>query len=169
MSLRKCGVDLLARTITYSSRKLINLIVPHIPNHFVDNHRLNPENGHPIAINSTFESVIGPLFKFREWEFADAAAADVNPNAASAGDADANRTRFKDAINSIRTRMVSSSGNETMTTKIRNVEMLTLGANDAGLPIRRYFDWNIGSLTEGEQKVVIMYGDVVNEAESSDR
>lgn len=55
-----------------------------------------------------------------------------------------------------------------MTTKIRNVEMLTLGANDAGLPIRRYFDWNIGSLT-GEEKVVILYGDAVNEAETSDR
>jgi hypothetical protein len=114
------------------------------------------------------------LFKFREWEFADAAAADINPNAASG--ADANCTRFKDAINSIRTSLMmnvpsSESGNEKMmmTTKIRNVEMLTLGANDAGLPIRRYFDWNIGSLTEGEQKVVIMYGDAVNEAESSDR
>ena len=114
------------------------------------------------------------MFKFREWEFADAAAADINPNAASG--ADANRTRFKDAINSIRSSLLgnvpsSESGNEKMmmTTKIRNVEMLTLGANDAGLPIRRYFDWNIGSLTEGEQKVVIMYGDAVNEAESSDR
>ncbi|KAL3816149.1 hypothetical protein ACHAXA_001636 [Cyclostephanos tholiformis] len=62
--------------------------------------------------------------------------------------------------------------------------MLALGTNDAGLPVRRHFDWTIGSVAtrslesddddDGDSgglpsSVVIMYGDVVNEAESSDR
>jgi hypothetical protein len=68
------------------------------------------------------------------------------------------------------------------TAKIRNVEMLALGTNDAGLPVRRHFDWTIGSVltrsSDGDDddgagelppSVVIMYGDFVNEAESSDR
>ena len=66
--------------------------------------------------------------------------------------------------------------------------MLALGTNDAGLPIRRHFDWTIGSVAIAPSSssssssskdddrnsglpssVVVMYGDVVNEAESSDR
>lgn len=67
------------------------------------------------------------------------------------------------------------------TVKIRNVEMLTLGTNDAGLPIRKYFDWTIGSIVVNADdqdmghtempltSAVIMYGDMINEVESSDR
>lgn len=93
-----------------------------------------------------------------------------------------------------------------MTVKIRNVEMLTLASNEAGLPVRKYFDWTIvgmmqtldtttttnyssgnaaagGGSNRGESSetssaptsssgmpsVVMLYGDMVNEAESSDR
>ena len=60
--------------------------------------------------------------------------------------------------------------------------MLTLGTNDAGLPVRKYFDWTIGSVnmqqpikfddndnTSHVTSAVILYGDMVNEEESSDR
>ena len=164
-----------------------------------------------VAINSTFESVFGPLYKFAEWEFADAACADDvnNPNSGDdvddASSAETNRSRFRNAINSVRGRarttgrdatageeedhreLVATSAASSSTAKIRNVEMLALGTNDAGLPVRRHFDWTIGSVAISPSSsssssskdddcnsglpssVVIMYGDVVNEAESSDR
>lgn len=60
--------------------------------------------------------------------------------------------------------------------KVRNVEMLTLGTNDAGLPIRRNFDWTIGCvqneegvLGDGSGSAVILYGDMLNDDESSNR
>ena len=154
---------------------------------------LNPIDGQPIAVNSTFESVLGPFYKFKEWEFADAASEDVNPLATtpnSTGVKETNRSKFRDAINKVRIFLTTASpaikmemndtGRSGMNVKIRNVEMLTLGANEAGLPVRKYFDWTIGtmqldnSIIDAEEtalmsSVVLMYGDMVNEAESSDR
>lgn len=172
---------------------------------------LNPVNGQPIAVNSTFESILGPFFKFKEWEFADAASEDVIPVIAESirdddddddGGKETNRSRFRNAINKVRLHLSNSpsavegvlrhnNGHAATaaapTAKIRNVEMLTLGTNDAGLPIRKYFDWTIGSVnanvvvvddddsTIGDDaempltSAVIMYGDMVNETESSDR
>jgi len=112
-----------------------------------------------------------------------------------------NRSKFRDAINKVRLHLsnspsvvemngssngihhqasttTSSAGGAAATVKIRNVEMLTLGTNDAGLPIRKYFDWTIGSINAANDddmiggeltSAVIMYGDMVNEDESSDR
>lgn len=157
-------------------------------------HRLNPETGQPIAVNSTFESILGPFYKFKEWEFADAAAEDFHPvdEPTTSSKKETNRSKFREAINRVRLHLSSSNpllkidevnngGNmadSAATVKIRNVEMLTLGTNDAGLPIRKYFDWTIGSMNVDEDgagsemplaSAVIMYGDMVNEAESSDR
>jgi hypothetical protein len=60
--------------------------------------------------------------------------------------------------------------------KVRNVEMLTLGTNEAGLPVRRYFDWTIGCVQndegvsdDGAGSAVILYGDMLNDDESSNR
>lgn len=148
---------------------------------------LDPKTGRAIAANSTFESVMGPLYKFTEWEFANAAAQDdANPDAAPTtgeGGVESNRTVFREAINKVRTSLrddgMADAGEETTkkgeaTTKIRNVEMLTLGTNEAGLPIRKYFDWTIGSVRledegDGAPSAVLLYGDMVNEEESSDR
>jgi hypothetical protein len=176
-------------------RRAVFLLIP-LPL-FRRHRRLNPENGHPVAANSNFESIFGPLYKFREWDFADAASADVNPiKKSNDADAETNRSRFRAAIDSVRRWTVASLIASSSTTdaeedapgnataKIRNVEMLALGTNDAGLPVRRHFDWTIGSVMtrslesddddDGDSgglpsSVVIMYGDVVNEAESSDR
>lgn len=110
-----------------------------------------------------------------------------------------NRSKFRTAINNVRnslrhiTTTTDGGSNNNKDddvemefalthTTIRNVEMLTLGTNDAGLPIRKYFDWTIGSVRldneeEGGEKeagnspscAVILYGDMVNEIESSNR
>jgi len=162
---------------------------------------LNPQTGQPIAVNATFESILGPLYKFKEWEFANAASEDdVNPQAGDEGGDEGsddggddtkegdsstkkNRSKFREAIGKVRTSLESTAmredNNETLTGKIRNVEMLTLGSNNAGLPIKKYFDWTIGSvqLDDGDDggdddtpaSAVILYGDMVNEVESSDR
>jgi hypothetical protein len=170
---------------------------------------LDAATGKPIAVNSTFESIFGPYYKFCEWEFAYAASScseDGYNNSSSSGGSgekkvnDDNRSKFRMAINNVRNSLRhittddgSSNDNKdddvemefalTHTT-IRNVEMLTLGTNDAGLPIRKYFDWTIGSVRldndeEGEEEAdgdsngpscaVILYGDMVNEIESSNR
>ena len=172
-----------------------------MPNHRDDDEpSLNPVDGQPIAVNSTFESILGPFYKFKEWEFADAASEDVHPVSADGNSDDekeTNRSRFREAINKVRLHLSNSpsvvegvddgsngSSNKataaSATVKIRNVEMLTLGTNDAGLPVRKYFDWTIGtmqldnSIIDAEEtalmsSVVVMYGDMVNEAESTDR
>ena len=165
---------------------------------------LDATTGKPIAVNSTFESIFGPYYKFCEWEFAYAACGsseDGNNSSSSGGGGekkvnDDNRSKFRTAIDNVRNSLRhittttddGSSNNDndddvemefTLThTTIRNVEMLTLGTNDAGLPIRKYFDWTIGSVRldheEGEEAggpscAVILYGDMVNEGESSNR
>ena len=159
---------------------------------------LDATTGKPIAVNSTFESIFGPYYKFSEWEFANAASSssdDGNDNGSRSGEKkvnDDNRSKFRTAIDNVRnslrhiTTADGSNKDEDVEkefalthTTIRNVEMLTLGTNDAGLPIRKYFDWTIGSVRldnegEGEEAgssscAVILYGDMVNEIESSNR
>jgi hypothetical protein len=73
--------------------------------------RLNPENRHFVARNSAFELMLSLLYKFREWDFANAASADVNPNL-STGEEDANRPRFRDAIDSFRRGAWTRGGGE---------------------------------------------------------
>jgi hypothetical protein len=175
---------------------------------------LDPVDGRPIAVNSTFESILGPYYKFKEWEFADAASEDVHPTPPSTSSSsssssystpkkETNRSKFRDAINKVRIYLTTASpaikmelnGKAGMTVKIRNVEMLTLASNEAGLPVRKYFDWTIVGMmqqldtttnssgntvnggessattasTSSSSSVVMLYGDMVNEAESSDR
>ena len=153
---------------------------------------LDPENGRPIAVNSTFESILGPFYKFSDWEFADAASEDVNPLAEpteGSSDKETNRSRFRDAINKVRTHLsndpllveevTNRSEKAVAAVKVRNIEMLTLGTNEAGLPVRKYFDWTIGTIQLDDSVVdvcetkpssaVILWGDLVNEEESTDR
>jgi hypothetical protein len=145
---------------------------------------LDATTGKPIAVNSTFESIFGPYYKFSEWEFANAASSSSEEKEVNDDD---NRSKFRTAINNVRNslRHITDNKDEDVEkefalthTTIRNVEMLTLGTNDAGLPIRKYFDWTIGSVRldneEGEEAgnpscAVILYGDMVNEIESSNR
>mmetsp|Transcript_32431 Transcript_32431/g.47994 ORF Transcript_32431/g.47994 Transcript_32431/m.47994 type:complete len:825 (+) Transcript_32431:312-2786(+) len=161
---------------------------------------LNPRTGQPIAVNSTFESIFGPFYKFKEWDFSNAACEDAsgNPHDESSSTEDdgdgeekkresGNRSKFTEAIGRVRNALcvasadgggngASNNNQDDLTGRIRNIEMLTLGTNEAGLPIKHYFDWTIGSVNlNGEggdgmpASAVILYGDMVNEAESSDR
>ena len=157
---------------------------------------LNPTTGKPISVNSTFEQIFGPLYKFQEWEFYNAACDDeeeekstTNPAATATGGSVElnNRIKFRNAIHQVSNSLLKhhtnddddgccgeSSSNHTptsTTTTIRNIEMLTLGTNEAGLPIRKYFDWTIGCVKEEEGGVdaIILYGSLVNEVEESNR
>ena len=169
---------------------LINIIIFHVISH---TYSLNPQNGQAIATNSTFESIFGPLYKFKDWEFANAATdEDVDPTSANTQGGDeasaapkkeTNRAKFRAAIDKVRASLSATSiatdnsggGEEgkdkaSATAKIRNIEMLTLGTNEGGLPIKHHFDWTIGSVSlENGDDVVILYGDMVNELESKDR
>jgi len=146
---------------------------------------LDPNTGKPIAVNSTFESIFGPFYKFKEWEFSNAATEDSPPTSKgkdpSTVTEDLNRTKFRNAINNVCSSLLKYNDGDggVVSGNIRNVEMLTLGTNEAGLPIRKYFDWTIGSvkLEEEEDKTniggcdlaVILYGTLVNEVESTNR
>ena len=107
----------------------------------------------------------------------------TNPAAATGGDGVElnNRTKFRNAIHQVSNSFYKhtsdddgcgeSSTNHSPTSTIRNIEMLTLGTNEAGLPIRKYFDWTIGCVKEEEGGVdaIILYGSLVNEVEESNR
>eukprot|EP00984_Skeletonema_dohrnii_P020010 scaffold9681_cov103-Skeletonema_dohrnii-CCMP3373.AAC.3 len=146
---------------------------------------LDPNTGKPIGVNSTFENIFGPLYKFQEWEFSNAACDDDDGHTATTTGASSaptvaselNRTKFRNAINKV-SNSLKYNGDGVVSwwglthTTIRNVEMLTLGTNEAGLPVRKYFDWTIGSVKEEEEggaEAVILYGNLVNEVEESDR
>lgn len=81
---------------------------------------LNAEDK-PQLCNKLFTTFIGPLFKFKEYSFAKAAADD-----AACG-------KLQAAIDAVRT---GGSPRE----RLRNIEMLTL-SGEAGLPVRSHFDW----------------------------
>jgi len=145
---------------------------------------LDPNTGKPIGVNSTFENIFGPLYKFQEWEFSNAACDDDDGHTAATTGAspptaasELNRTKFRNAINKV-SNSLKYNGDGVVSwwglthTTIRNVEMLTLGTNEAGLPVRKFFDWTIGSVKEEEEggaEAVILYGNLVNEVEESDR
>jgi hypothetical protein len=133
---------------------------------------------------------MGPFFKFNEWEFADAAYEDINARAITHATKETNKSKFRNAINKVRIFLATSSpatkmelnscGKTGMTVKVRNINMLTLGSNEAGIPVQKYFDWTIGTMqydnsiidVAGESamsSVVMLYGEMVNETESSDR
>lgn len=146
---------------------------------------LDSETGRPIHANSTFTDVFGPLYKFEQWNFVDVACRDGEPQQLGGdiavdipvpvpnGDRtkdqeEENRSKFRNAIDSVR-------NDRAGTARARNVEMLTMG-NEAGLPIRRYFDWSVGSTTiDGSdnggvvKKVLLLYGDAVTPDEATDR
>ena len=104
------------------------------------------------------------MYKFKEWEFANSATEGVNPDAATTEDG--NRSRFREAIDKVRLSLCDNIQTKTnqseKTSKIRNVEMLTLGA---GIPIRKYFDWTLGQLDQSDDNdsdtpdsALILYG-----------
>ena len=131
---------------------------------------LDAATGQPVAINSTFESVMGPLYKFNEWEFANAASDDeeLPPTADGRKHINENRSKFSNAINEVRD-SINNNNSGSSSGRIRNVEMLTLSSDNCGLPVRKFFDWTIGSVQDTTHSAIILYGDVVNEVESSNR
>lgn len=134
---------------------------------------LDAATGQPIAINSTFESVMGPLYKFNEWEFANAASDDEELPPTADGrkrkHINENRTKFRSAINEVRDSINNNNNSGSSSGRIRNIEMLTLSSDNSGLPVRKFFDWTIGSVQNSSHSTIILYGDVVNEVESSNR
>lgn len=98
---------------------------------------LNHDSGFPLKVNSTFERLMGPLFKFASYAFADSA------------EKNDDRERMRKAISS-----VISNGDAQ---RLRNVEMISLSD---GLPIRRHFDWTVG---QGADGTVLLFGDRCNQ------
>jgi len=118
---------------------------------------------------------MGPLYKFNEWEFANAASDDEELPTADGRKRkhiNENRTKFRSAINEVRDSINNNNNNNnsgSSSGRIRNIEMLTLSSDNSGLPVRKYFDWTIGSVQDSTHSAIILYGDVVNEVESSNR
>ena len=114
---------------------------------------LDAATGKPIGVNSTFESIFGPYYKFCEWEFAYAACGSSDEDgtiisgtggSSSGGEKKVNdndnRSKFRTAINNVRNSLrhitINTDGNNSKDddvemefalthTTIRNVEMLT--------------------------------------------
>ena len=81
---------------------------------------LNAE-GKAQVCNKLFTTLMGPLFKFQQYNFAKAAVDD-----AASG-------KLQAAFDAVRS---GASPRE----RLRNIEMLTL-AGEAGLPVKTHFDW----------------------------
>ena len=98
-------------------------------------------NGKAKVCNKLFVELMGPLFKFENYEFSEAATND------------AGKAKLKAAIEKVRS---GASPRE----RLRNLEMLTL-AGEAGLPVKSHFDWFIGPNTDvtGEGGEVTLFGD----------
>lgn len=93
-------------------------------------------DGKATVVNKVFVELMGPLWKFNQYTFSEAAAKDEG------------KAKLREAFSAVR------SGTDRM--RLRNIEMLTLGG-DSGLPVKTHFDWFIGpGESTGE---VIIYGD----------
>jgi len=94
-------------------------------------------DGKALAANAAFVDLMGPLFKFSGYEFAESAATEDG------------KTKLKVAIASVRAGIAPRE-------RLRNLEMLTL-AGEAGLPIKSHFDWFIGPGSAAGE--IILFGD----------
>ena len=97
--------------------------------------------GKAKVVNKVFIELMGPLFKFSNYDFSEAASKDEG------------KTALKAAIRAVYS---GASARE----RLRNVEMLTL-AGEAGLPVKTHFDWFIGSSEDPGE--VTLYGDPCSE------
>ena len=93
--------------------------------------------GKAKVVNKVFVELMGPLFKFSNYEFAEAASKDEG------------KASLKAAISAV------SSG-ASPRERLRNIEMLTL-AGESGLPVKTHFDWFIGASEDAGE--VTLYGD----------
>jgi len=84
-----------------------------------------------VQTNGSFERLIGPLYKFREYPFA---------GAATEGES---RAKLVDAIDRAVAAGKKDSNGRSGSVQVRNVEILTL-VGEAGMPCKRYFDWTVG-------------------------
>jgi len=113
---------------------------------------LDPTSGRPIQVNETFEQYMGPFFKFQGYKFADAATG-----------GEKHQDRLADAIQTIVEGSHAGCPNNKIT--LRNIEMVTLAGN-AGLPIRRHFDWTISMSKDG---CVLLFGEQCTEVDIEQR
>ena len=93
--------------------------------------------GKAKVVNKVFVELMGPLFKFSNYEFAEAASKEED------------KASLKAAISAV---CSGASPRE----RLRNIEMLTL-AGESGLPVKTHFDWFIGASEEPGE--VTLYGD----------
>jgi hypothetical protein len=115
---------------------------------------LDPTTGKAIQTNDSFTQRLGPLYKFQEYAFWDAATAGESRDTLRKGIQQVMMSlRREDGNNKQQQDKQGRDGEEEeeVTVAIDSlcvhaVEMLTLGG-DAGMPRKRYFDWTIGTTT----------------------
>jgi hypothetical protein len=107
---------------------------------------LDSSTGRPVAVNETFEYYMGPLFKYQGYRF---------DGAASEGP---DQAKLANAIACV-------EKGQCKKVTVRNVEMVTL-AGQAGMPIRRLFDWTVGKGADG---CILLFGEQVNEQDVEQR
>lgn len=115
-------------------------------------------SGSILHANSTFESHMGPLFKFKNCSFWELAT-----------EKDDGKELLRDAIEHVRignksdeSKLDNSDGadtndNDVLRKRLRNVEMISLAKN---IPMKCHFDWSIGKGADG---AIILFGDKCND------
>jgi len=102
-------------------------------------HVVLDSTGTPVAVNSLFETLVGPGYKFANMPFSCVATTIEG------------RAQLQSAVDTV---LLNNTGRE----RLRNVEMLTLAV---GLPVKVHFDWFIGPA--GRAGEVALLGDPCSE------
>ena len=98
-------------------------------------------------INETFERQLSPMFKLTGVNFL---------TLATHGHRQALRTAIETAITS----------NDQYRARARNIEMTTLAECNSGLPIKRHFDWTVGTGKDGQ---LLLFGDPCSDGDVEQR
>ena len=99
-----------------------------------------------VQVNMMFEEVVGQMFKISGMEFS-----------MLATEGELHRVKLEQAIKDV-------IDGKTERSKVRNIEMLTLGG--MGLPIRRHFDWSVGAASRGK---LLLFGDPCSDEDVKQR
>jgi len=120
--------------------------------------------GHATHISGAFEKLMGPLYKFQEFQFCDAAT-EKNDGKEKMRDLIAGIQSTADAASYT----IEEKENETFSDpnkhRVRNIEMLTLAAETSGIPMKRHFNWTVG---KGGDGTVLLFGDICHPDERTE-
>jgi hypothetical protein len=135
---------------------------------------LDATTGKAVHTNASFTQRLGPLYKFQEYAFWDAATTGESRDTLCAAIQKVMLSLRSEEENAAKNNqdMSDALGEEGDTSHgvvdslcLYAVEMVTL-CGESGLPRRRYFDWTIGVGGSDDEKLILLFGTATASAEA---